>query len=131
MGVITVTDTTDLTAELLEIERALWDANVAGDADFYDRMLRDDAVAVSPWGTLDKASAVALVRENRNPYTGYRLSDPVTVPLGEGAALITYTAEVDGINEGRPFTHTVYATSAYVREGQSWRSAFHQQSLKA
>jgi hypothetical protein len=121
----------NLTTELLEQERKLWDANLAGDGAFYAEALRDDALAVSPWGVLDKDAAVAGVNANRIPYVGYRLADAVALPLGADAAVLTYRAEVDGTNEGTPFTHTVYATSAYVREDGSWRSAFHQQTLTA
>lgn len=121
----------NLLGELLDKERELWDANVAGDGAFYAKALRDDALAVSPWGVLGKEAVVAAVNANRNPYTGYRLSDPVALPLGHDAAVLTYRAEVDGENEGGLFTHTVYATSAYARADGDWRSVFHQQSLTA
>lgn len=121
----------DLTKELLELERELWDANLAGDGSVYADRLRDDAVAVSPWGILDRDAAVAGISANRNPYTAYELTGPIALPLGADAAILTYRAEVHGTNDGGPFTHTVYATSAYTREDGRWRSAFHQQTLTA
>ncbi len=121
----------DLTKELLDQERALWDANLAGDGAYFAKALRDDALAVSPWGVLDRDAAVAGVNANRIPYTAYRLADLVALPLGPDAGLLTYRAEVDGTNDGASFTHTVYATSTYVRENGRWLSAFHQQTLIA
>jgi hypothetical protein len=115
----------DLTKELLDLEQELWDANLAGDGDFYARRLREDAVAVSPWGTLDRDAAVAGISANRNPYTSYRLTDPVALPLGRDGAVLTYKAEV----KGPEVDHTVYAASAYAREGTGWRAVFHQQTL--
>ena len=117
----------ELTEELLGIERGLWDANVAGDGDFYDRLLRDDAIAVSPWGTLDKAAAVAGVTANQNPYTKYELDQVRSLRLGADNALLTYRAAVYS-ERGR---HVVYATTVYVHDGERWRGAFHQQSLLA
>lgn len=121
----------DLTKELFDLERELWDANLAGDGSVYADRLRDDAVAVSPWGILDRDTAVAGISANRNPYTAYELTDPISLPLGPDAAILTYRAEVHGTNDGGTFTHTVYATSAYAREDGRWRSAFHQQTLTA
>jgi hypothetical protein len=121
----------DLTKELLDLERQLWDANLAGDGSFYADRLRDDALVVSPWGIQDRDATVAGITANRNPYTAYHLTGPVSVPLGPDAAILTYRAEVQGTNDGGPFTHTVYATSAYARENGRWRPAFHQQTLMA
>jgi hypothetical protein len=121
----------DLTSTLLTEEKAAWDANLAGDGDYYDKWLLDDAIAVSPWGVLDRHSAVATIRENRNPYTNYRLDDAKSVAMGPDAAILTYRAEVTGENDGEPFTHTVYASSGYVRRDGVWRGAFHQQTLLA
>lgn len=121
----------ELTEELLDLERQLWDANLAGDGATYAELLRDDAVAVSPWGVLDRDAAVAGITANRNPYTAYQLADPISVSLSPDAAILTYRAEVHGTSDGGPFTHTVYATSAYAREDGRWRPAFHQQTLTA
>jgi ketosteroid isomerase-like protein len=122
-----------LTKELLDLERQLWDANVAGDGEFYGKLLRPDALAVSPWGTIDYDTAVAGISVNRNPYTGYELTDEHALALGPDAGLLTYQARVDGqrSDSGESFSHTVYATSVYVREDGRWRSAFHQQTLPA
>ena len=117
----------DLTKELLDLEQQLWDANLAGDGDFYASRLRDDARVVSPWGGMGRDAAVAGITANRNPYTSYRLTDPVALPLGDGGALLTYTAEV----KGPEVAHTVYATSAYARDETGWRAVFHQQTLPA
>lgn len=121
----------DLTAELMAVERAAWDANLAGDGAFYDRMLRDDAIAVSPWGVQDKADAVATITANENPFTGCELDRAQSRRLGADGALITYRAVVRGESGGVPFQHTVYATSVYARENGRWRSVLHQQSLLA
>jgi hypothetical protein len=117
----------ELSEELVSLERRMWDANVAGDGGYYDRMLGDDAVAVSPWGVLDKAAVVAGVTANRRPYLGYELDQERCVRVGADGAVLTYRAVVRA--EG--FGHTVYATSVYERSGGGWRGVFHQQSLLA
>jgi uncharacterized protein DUF4440 len=121
----------ELTEELLELERAAWDANLAGDADYYDRLLLGDAIVVSPWGVQDKAAIVAGIKANAVPYTGYELDLVQSRRLGADAALLTYRAVVRGERAGEPFTHTVYATSVQVRVDGRWRASFYQQSLVA
>ena len=118
--------------DLLELERKLWDANLAGDGEFYAKLLRDDAVVVSPWGTMTKEQAVPGITANHNPYTRYEITEPLELPLGPDGGLITYRVEVHGKSDaGEPFSHTVFATSAYAREGGDWRAVFHQQTLVA
>ncbi len=76
--------------DLLDLERKLWDANVAGDGEFYAKILRDDAVVVSPWGTMTKEQAVPGITANHNPYTRYEITEPLELPLGRDGGLITY-----------------------------------------
>ena len=41
--------TEELTEDLLAAERAAWDANLAGDGSYYDRLMCDDALVVSEY----------------------------------------------------------------------------------
>jgi ketosteroid isomerase-like protein len=123
---------TTLKETLLEREHAFWKANLAGDGAYYAAALADDALVVSPWGVQDRDAIVATVSANAVPYTGYEIDEVRCLPLTGDSAILTYRARVSGERAGTPFTHTVYATSAYVRRGGEWTGAsFHQQSLVA
>ena len=117
--------------EILELEEAMWAANRAGDASFYDRVMRDDALAVSSYGVLDRASIVTGIGENRNPYLRSTISEPKVIELTADSVLVTYRADVDAVRDGQPLPLHVLATSVYTRQDGGWRSAFHQQSLLA
>ena len=112
------------TEQLIELEERMWRANREGDDSFYADMLRDDALVVSRYGVMGKDQIVPGIQANRNPYLSSDLSGFRVVELDEHSALVTYKADV--VAEAGTFS--VYATSVYVRDGDSWRSAFHQQS---
>jgi hypothetical protein len=57
-----------VTETLLELEDQMWRANREGDGSFYAHWLRDDALAVSKYGIIDKAAAVPGIQANHNPY---------------------------------------------------------------
>jgi len=114
--------------ELVEFEEKVWAANRAGDADFYAKLLRDDALAVSRYGVQDRSSVLSVIGENRIPYVSSTITEPRVVQPTEDSALITYRAHVEAVQEGFPLAFDVLATSVYVREGGAWRGVFHQQS---
>jgi ketosteroid isomerase-like protein len=117
-----------LTETLIEIEQEMWRANREGDADHYERMLRDDAMVVSKYGVMGKQEAVPGIRANQNPYLKTDLSEFHVIALDENNALITYRAHVVAEIQGQQVELPSYATSVYTREGDTWRSVFHQQT---
>ena len=119
---MTITDT------LLDLEEQMWRANREGDGAFYARMLRDDALAVSPYGVMGKAQAVPLITANQNPYVKTDLSEQKVIELDENNALITYKVAVTALVDGSPVDFVAYGTSVYTREDGGWRSVFYQQT---
>ena len=110
---------------LLDLEDEMWRANREGDGSFYERVLRDDALVVSKWGVAPKAAILPGVSKNDNAYVKTELSDRKVLRITDDSALVTYKAEVTNA-EG--VTFEAFATSVYAREGDQWRSVFHQQS---
>src|SRR5215212_11512100 len=110
---------------LLDLEDEMWRANREGDGSFYERVLRDDALVVSQWGVAPKAAIVPGISKNDNPYVETELSDRKVLQITGDSALVTYKAEV---TTGAGVTFRLLATSVYAREGDEWRSVFHQQS---
>jgi hypothetical protein len=119
----------DTEQTLLALEEEMWRANREGDSAFYDRMLRSDATLVSKYGVATKQEIVPLIQANRNPFIRTALSDQRVIEINAGSALITYRADYTALVEGvGEVDHSVLASSVYAREGDEWKSVFHQQS---
>lgn len=114
--------------ELEELEEELWRANREGDGDFYARMLREDAVSVSQFGTAGKEQVVALIQHNRDPFIRSALSEPQVRVLSPDSALITYRVGFTARTEQGDIDHVALATTVYARENAGWRVALHQQT---
>jgi hypothetical protein len=111
---------------LLDLEDDLWRANREGDGEFYATTLRDDALTISKYGVVDKATVVPVVQANRNPYVETKLSNHKVLHLTDDCALITYQADVTTASNVRL---SVLATSVYVRGSYGdWRLVVHQQT---
>jgi hypothetical protein len=117
--------------ELLDIEHEFWEANLAGDGATFDRLLRDDALGVSPWGVAGKSQAVASIDANENPYHVYEIAEPRVVELTDDSAVLTYKVHVEGTRGDAPFTIDFFATTVYVERGGTWLGAFNQFTLPA
>jgi hypothetical protein len=112
--------------DLLDIEHEFWKANLAGDGATFDRLLRDDAIGVSPWGVAGKSQAVAGINANQNPYHAYEITEPTVVELTDESAVLTYKVHVKGSQGDAPFTVDFFATTVYVRRDGTWLAAFNQ-----
>lgn len=117
--------------KLIELERQGWEALASGrGAEFYGRVMTEDAIVVVPGMVLDRAQTLASW-EGVAPWSQYRFSNERVLPLGTGAFLVTYE-----INASRPGDEPPYhaqLTSVYVvvaaSDAEDWRLAFHQQTL--
>ena len=111
--------------ELVALERAGWDALCSPQgADHYREHLADGALMAFPFGVLDRAQALEAIA-SAPPWSSYAMTGPRVVRLGEDAAVVVYavTAQRAG---SPPFTAVL--SSTFVRHGEQWRLAFHQQS---
>ena len=114
--------------ELIELEQLLWKANREGDGEFYARYLREDAFAVSKYGTLTKAEAVPLISANENPFVRTDLSDVKVIQLDDDNAIVTYRVKVVALMNGEKVDLPAYASTVWNRTGGEWRVVLHQQT---
>ncbi|GAB3926305.1 hypothetical protein GCM10029976_020800 [Kribbella albertanoniae] len=113
---------------LLELEDQLWRANREGDGSFYAHWLRDDALAVSKYGIIDKATAVPGIQANHNPYLKTPRTDEKVIVVDEHTAIVTYRVDVTVLFEGEEKVFPSYASSIWNNGSGDWRVVFHQQS---
>ena len=110
---------------LVTLEKSAYEAWKSKDAKFWDAFLSDKFVGYGSSGKLDKASATKEYAGADCEIKSYTLSDEQMKPLGNDAALITYKTTVDGTCGGQKLPATRWAASAYVRDGDKWKGAFH------
>lgn len=113
---------------LLELEDLLWKANREGDGDFYDRYLLEDAIAVSKYGIIDKATAVPGITANHNPYLKTDRTGERVIVVDDHTAIVTYHVEVTVLVDGNEAQFSSYASTVWTNATGEWRIAFHQQT---
>ena len=107
---------------LLRLERKFWTQG----AQFFERNLAYAAIMVfpEPTGVLTREEIVAsLGRQER--WSEVSLEEHRVLELSDRAAMLSYRAVAKRRKE-EPYI--VLASSAYVRDGGSWKLAFHQQT---
>ncbi|TDD48482.1 nuclear transport factor 2 family protein [Kribbella antibiotica] len=116
------------TETLLELEDQLWRANREGDGSFYAHWLREDALAVSKYGIIDKAAAVPGIQANHSPYLRTPRTDEKVIIVDENTAVITYRVEVTVLLDGQEAQFPSYASTVWNNTSGDWRVVFHQQT---
>lgn len=115
---------TDL-QELLDIERAGWEALRTGQAGSYYRAhLTDDALMAFPFGVLTRDQTIEAM-ESAPPWTTYDLKDPQVVALTTDCGIVVYRVTARRAQDD-PYQAVV--SSTFVRRDGGWRMAFHQQT---
>jgi hypothetical protein len=113
-------------ALLLSRETSAYEAWKSRDAKFWESFLSDRFVGWGSSGRLDKASAAREYTGGDCAITRYAISDAQMTPLGPDAALITHKTTVDGTCGGEKISPPGnWAATAYVRDGDQWKAAFH------
>jgi hypothetical protein len=113
--------------ELLPVERDSWRALAGhGAAAFFGRVLADDVLMLLPGGlVLSGRDACLAAMTSAPPWSSYRLEDEQVLELSDGSAVVAYRAVAR--REGQP-AYEALMSSVYVRRGNGWRLAFHQQT---
>ncbi|HEY2446236.1 MAG TPA: nuclear transport factor 2 family protein [Rhizomicrobium sp.] len=112
-------------AVLLSRETSAYEAWKSRDAKFWESFLSDSFVGWGSSGRLDKASAAREYTGADCDIASFAISDLQMTPLGPDAALITHKTSVDGTCNGQKKPRGSWAATAYVRDGNQWKAAFH------
>ncbi|WBU39071.1 nuclear transport factor 2 family protein [Homoserinibacter sp. YIM 151385] len=113
--------------ELLEVERAGWDALCEGGADeFYGRTMTRDALMTLADGSVMTRDEVVASLGSSPSWRRYEIEDPRVVPAGADAAVLLYRARAWRDDEEPAFTGAM--SSTYVGVDGDWRLAHHQQT---
>jgi hypothetical protein len=110
---------------LVTLEKSAYEAWKSKDAKFWDTFLSDKFIGWGSSGRLDKTSATKEYTGADCEIESYALSDEQMQPLGNDAALITHKTTVDGTCNGQKIPPSSWVASVYVRDGDTWKGAFH------
>ena len=117
----------DTRNDLVELERAGWRAlSTGGDeaAGFYADVLAKDVLMLLPGGMVidDRDRVIDSMRGA--PWTSFELTDERVLDLSPESAVVAYQATAR--REGAEYK--ALFNSTYVREGNDWKLAVHQQT---
>jgi len=114
---------TMLADRLFGLEEQFW----KGDAAFYRKNLADEAVMVfpDPAGVMIKDEMCSTIDDSPR-WEIVELEELRVMELDDNAAVVTYKATA--MREGEVLPYVARASSAYVRDGDRWKLAFHQQT---
>ena len=117
-----------LLTELLTLEKQVWAALVAGDAQADGALLTQDFLGVYTSGRSDKAGHMAAL-DNGPSMDEFALSDISLRIITDDAALLTYRADYRAANSAD--WQVMFITSLWERENGRWLNSFSQDTPAA
>ena len=104
---------------------AIWEHYQKQEAEAHNALLADDYQAVGPDGSL-RSRKPTPQEIAKAPLTAFTLVQVRAIPLGLDAALMTYTAEVDGPSDGKMIHVTYQVVEVWVRRAGEWKCRYYQ-----
>lgn len=113
--------------ELLELERAGWRAlsrDGAEAASFYGRILDEHCLMLLPGGIVIEGREQAVSSMQGPSWDAFELDQARVLEISDDAAALVYQARARRGASG----YRAWINSTYVRRGNEWRLALHQQT---
>ena len=115
--------------EVVDMERQARDATLHRDAEFSQRTLADDYVAITPLGQVTtKQDTVSARRSGQLRYETVDVSDMVVRVYGD-TAIVTARADVKGRQLGEDFSGPYRYTRVWVRRNGHWQAVSYQATV--
>jgi len=115
--------------EIRELERQAREASLRRDADFSQRTLAEDYVAITPLGQVTtKQDTVSARKSGQLRYETIDVSDMVIRLYGD-TAVVTARADVKGHQLGEDFSGPYRYTRVWVRRGGHWQAVSYQATV--
>lgn len=109
---------------LLELETAVWQALVDGDAEADARLLAADFVGLYPTGFSGRADHVAQLSAGPTARS-FELSEARMLVVSDSALLLLYRAVYERSGEGAP-QESMYVSSLWCHRDGQWLNVFSQ-----
>jgi hypothetical protein len=119
----------DTIREIVDMERQTKEATLHRDADFTQRTLADDYVAITPLGTVTtKQDAVSARKSGQLRYEAMNVTDMVVRIYGD-MAVVTARADVRGHQLGEDFSGPYRYTRIWARRNGHWQTVSYQATV--
>jgi len=119
----------DTIREIIDMERQAKDASLHRDADFSQRTLAEDYVAITPLGQVTtKQDSVSARKSGQLRYDTINVSDMVVRIYGD-TAVVTARADVKGHQLGEDFSGPYRYTRIWVRRTGHWQAVSYQATV--
>ena len=115
--------------EVLEMERQAREASLHRDADFSQKTLAEDYVAITPLGQVTtKQDTVSARKSGQLRYDTINVTDMVVRVYGD-TAVVTARADVKGHQLGEDFSGPYRYTRVWVRRTGHWQAVSYQATV--
>jgi len=115
--------------EIVDMERQAREASIRRDADFSQRTLAEDYVAITPLGQVTTKQDTVSARKSRQlRYDTIDVSDMVVRVYGD-TAVVTARADVKGHQLGEDFSGPYRYTRVWVRRTGHWQAVSYQATV--
>jgi ketosteroid isomerase-like protein len=115
--------------EIVDMERQAREASIHRDAEFTQRTLAEDYVAISPLGQVTtKRDTVSARKSGQLRYDTIDVSDMVVRVYGD-TAVVTARADVKGHQLGEDFSGPYRYTRVWVRRTGHWQTVSYQATV--
>jgi ketosteroid isomerase-like protein len=115
--------------EIIDMEHQAREASIRRDADFSQRTLAEDYVAITPLGQVTTKQDTVSARKSRQlRYDTIDISDMVVRVYGD-TAVVTARADVKGHQLGEDFSGPYRYTRVWVRKTGKWQAVSYQATV--
>ena len=121
----------DIKASVTELETKAYEAWKKKDGKFFEGFLADGFIGVGPSGRNDKAGVAKSITDNPCEIKSFSISDEDAVQLADDVILYTGKNTSDVTCGGKAAPSPMWAATAYVKVGEDWKAAYHQNAPTA
>src|SRR5437868_2867845 len=119
----------DTVREIVDMERQAKEASLRRDADFVQRTLAEDYVAITPLGQVTtKQDTLSARKSGQLRYQAIDVTDMVVRIYGD-TAVVTARADVKGHQLGEDFSGPYRYTRIWVRRNGHWQTVSYQATV--
>lgn len=111
-----------------KIEQSLWQAWKDHDGKPFEERLTDHSIDIVASIERGKASIVKNITSSNCTVDSFSLSDFAYSWLDNKSVIVTYVATQDATCGGKKIPGKVNASTVWIKSGNKWMTAFHQES---
>jgi hypothetical protein len=115
-----------LADRLLTVEIQFWESWKNGKPQVFQELMTGDAVFFGQYGVASKAEILQAQKESAEAckVEGYLLTNPRTVTIDDGAAILLYEAEQHATCGGAKVQPFMHGSSVYVKRAGKWLNLY-------